>query len=127
MPGDTDGKVQWQVAPATVAVPWLVQNVRDAPPVENVQHSLLLGSEQSLGSWQSCTVVVSLQVVPMCVWHAAADEQDVPSDFGVHEGKLPLPLGTSTPQQIGVEPPHSSGPSQAILSDAGHVEGTTQT
>ena len=41
-------------------------------------------------------------------------------------GNVPVPFPTATAQQIGVVPPHSSGPSQLNWSAAGQLAGATQ-
>ena len=91
-----------------------MQNVSSAAPEVNVQHLLFAGSVHSDETWQIRTFVVSLQVWPRCVGHAASVVHDVPSDWTLQLGKLPVPFGTSTPQHTGVVPPHSSGPSHVI-------------
>ena len=81
---------------------------------------------QSDLTWHSCTFDVSLQVVAKCVAQADAAVHDVPSAAMPHWGYVPLPSGTSTPQQTGVEPSHPSGPSHAIWSGAVQLALATQ-
>lgn len=95
-----------------LAVVWSMQNVSAAPFDVNVQHLLFVGSVQSAGTWQSWTFVVSVQFVARWVGHAAALEHDVPTDVTPQVGNDPVPFGTSVPQQIGVAPLQSFGPSQ---------------
>jgi hypothetical protein len=51
--------------------------------------------------------------------------QDVPTAVTPQVGNDPVPLPTSTPQQTGVEPLQSSGPSQRSWSAIGHDAGAT--
>lgn len=102
-----------------------MQKLTDAPLFVNVQHLLLVGSVQSAETWQIQVFDVSLHV-PMCVTQFAAVEHELPNEAGLQLGKVPVPLPTATAQQTGVAPPHSSGPSQSILSLAGQDAGATQ-
>jgi hypothetical protein len=111
------------VAPAIVAVVASVQNVSATFPEVKVQHLLSVGSVQSGESWQKTTVVVEGQPLARCVGQLAADEQADPSVPGVQFE--PDPVLVSVPQQLGVAPPHSSGPSQLSESPAGHIPSGT--
>lgn len=92
----------------------------------NVQHCGCAASVHSDETWQIWTFVVSLHDDCRCVGQAAAVVHDVPRLAKSHCGYEPWPLPTATPQQTGVLPPHSSGPSHVILSAAGHEAGASQ-
>src|SRR5579859_6623213 len=91
-----------------------------------VQHSGFFGSEQSAFAWQSTTFVVSVQLEPRCVGHAAGAVHEVSRVAGVQFGYVPAPLVVATPQHTGVDPLQSPGPPHVIVSLAVQLEGATQ-